>query len=48
MLQLEDFLAELAAPATGSKLDAILEWAQATRGGGKFEDDISIMELRFG
>jgi sigma-B regulation protein RsbU (phosphoserine phosphatase) len=44
-VQLPEFIAELGRPAAGPKLDAILQWAMERRGGGGFEDDISLMEL---
>lgn len=44
-VQLEEFVAELARPATASKLDEIMAWATAIRAGAGFEDDVSILEL---
>ena len=38
---------QLMPPSTSSKLDDILRWAQVLRGGAKFEDDMSILELLF-
>jgi sigma-B regulation protein RsbU (phosphoserine phosphatase) len=45
-VQLEEFVAELARPASGSKLDEVLNWASDVRGSSKFEDDISLLEIR--
>jgi sigma-B regulation protein RsbU (phosphoserine phosphatase) len=45
--QFEDFIAALVRSRSGSRLDSILDWAQTTRAGEKFEDDISILELSF-
>ena len=47
MVQFEDFTAHLAAAPADSRLDSILNWAQDARGRGKFEDDVSLLELRF-
>jgi phosphoserine phosphatase RsbU/P len=44
-VQLEEFIAELAKPAVNSKLDDVIAWASATRGGAKFEDDLSIVAI---
>ena len=44
-VQLEEFVAELGKPASGSKLEEILNWATHIRGGAKFDDDLSVMEL---
>ena len=44
-VQLEEFVVELSRPAVKSKLDEIMAWAEATRGGAGFEDDVSILEL---
>jgi phosphoserine phosphatase RsbU/P len=44
-VQLEEFVAELAKPVVNSKLDDIIAWASATRGGDKFEDDLSIVAI---
>ena len=44
-VQLEEFVAELSVPATQSKLDDVLKWADGIRGGAGFEDDISILEI---
>ena len=44
-VQLEQFVAELAHPATIPKLDDIMRWAAAIRAGAKFEDDLSLLEL---
>ena len=47
MVQFEDFTAHLASAAPDARLDSILNWAQAVRGGAKFEDDVSLLELQF-
>ncbi len=47
MVQFEDFTAQLALSGSETTLDSILNWAQAVRGGAKFEDDVSLLELRF-
>jgi len=47
MVQFEDFTAQLAMSGSETRLDSILNWAQAVRGGAKFEDDVSLLELRF-
>lgn len=44
-MQLGEFIAELARPSPGSKLNDIMAWADSIRAGAKFEDDISILEL---
>jgi phosphoserine phosphatase RsbU/P len=44
-VQLEEFVAELSQLSKESKLDEIVEWAAGIRIGGKFEDDLSVMEL---
>jgi sigma-B regulation protein RsbU (phosphoserine phosphatase) len=46
MVQLPEFIGELARPASGSKLDDIMEWAKRVRADTGFEDDISILEVR--
>ena len=45
--QLEDLMAELATPSTGAKVEQVMRWACATHGSEKFEDDFSILEIRF-
>jgi phosphoserine phosphatase RsbU/P len=45
-VQLDEFASEAAKPASGVKLDDLLAWAARIRGDTKFEDDISIIELR--
>ena len=47
MAGIENLVEQLILPSTDSKLDDILHWAQELRGGAKFEDDISILELMF-
>lgn len=44
-VQLDEFVRELALPSQGSKLDALLAWADATRAQPRFEDDVSIVEI---
>ena len=44
-VQIEEFVVELGRPAEKSKLDEIMAWAEATRSGAGFEDDVSILEL---
>lgn len=46
-VQLEEFVEELARPAQVSKLDEVMNWATGIRGPAGFEDDLSILELRF-
>jgi sigma-B regulation protein RsbU (phosphoserine phosphatase) len=45
-VRLEEFVAELARPATDPKLDDIMNWAASVRAGAKFEDDLSLVELK--
>jgi sigma-B regulation protein RsbU (phosphoserine phosphatase) len=45
--QFEDFLAHLGAADSASRLDSIVNWAKLVRGGAHFEDDVSLVELRF-
>lgn len=45
-LKLEEFVAELNKQATGVEDDDILNWAAGARAGAKFEDDVSLVELR--
>jgi phosphoserine phosphatase RsbU/P len=47
MVQFEDLVAHLAATKAEAGPDSILNWAQSVRGGAKFEDDVSLLELRF-
>jgi phosphoserine phosphatase RsbU/P len=44
-VSLEAFIAELARPASASKLDDILNWAARMGSEAKFEDDVSLLEL---
>ena len=46
--QLPDLIGQIARPAAQdrSKLDELLQWAQATRASGSLEDDLSILEVR--
>jgi sigma-B regulation protein RsbU (phosphoserine phosphatase) len=45
-VQAAEFIAELARPCSGSKLDAVMAWARDVQAGAGFEDDVSILELR--
>ena len=45
-VQAAEFVAELARPCSGPRLDAVMAWACAIRAGAGFEDDVSILELQ--
>jgi sigma-B regulation protein RsbU (phosphoserine phosphatase) len=42
---LEEFTCELGKRGASAKLDAIIHWAAGIRGGRKFEDDLSLLEI---
>jgi sigma-B regulation protein RsbU (phosphoserine phosphatase) len=44
--QLQDFVSASVAAPSSARLDAMLKWAEEQRDGGKFADDVSILELR--
>jgi len=45
-VQAAEFVAELARPCSGPRLDAVMTWARGVRAGAGFEDDVSILELQ--
>ena len=49
LLQLSDLITQLAQPtsANRSKLDQVMEWATAMRGGASLEDDLSLLQIEF-